>query len=161
MGTRRQLDLFYNSLNKLHSNIKFTIELESDNSINFLDLNITKNNNKLSFEIFHKPSQTDMVIHNSSAHPFSHKLAAFRSYIHGLVNVPMSQENFQIELNIIKQIAINNGYTEKGLGQELSSRRVGATPRLKLRYSMNLYFFNSPILGDGQSECYENLTQYS
>ena len=44
-------------------------------------------------------------------HPFSHKLAAFRSYIHRLVNVPMSQENFQVELNIIKQIAINNGYT--------------------------------------------------
>ena len=40
VGTRQQLDLFYNSLNKLHSNIKFTIGLESDNSINFLDLNI-------------------------------------------------------------------------------------------------------------------------
>ena len=51
-----------------------------------------------------------MVIHSSSMHPFSHKLAAFRSYIHRLVNVPMSQENFQVELNIIKQIAINNGY---------------------------------------------------
>ena len=76
---------------------------------NFLDLNNTKNNNKLSFGIFHKPLQTNMVIHNSSMHSFSHKLAAFRTYIHRLVNVPMSQENFQVELNIIKQIAINNG----------------------------------------------------
>ena len=60
-----------------------------------------------------------MVIHNSSMHPFSHKLATFRRNIHKLVNVPLSDENIQKELNIIKQIAINNRYTSHLINEML------------------------------------------
>ena len=50
-----------------------------------------------------------MVIHNTSVHPYAHKLAAFRFYIHRLLNTPLSIEDYNSELNIIKQIAVNNG----------------------------------------------------
>ena len=109
-GTERQLNNFHNRINKLHKNITFTLEKEIENSINFLDLTITKINNKCSFKIFHKPTHTDMVIHNTSVHPYAHKLAAFRCYIHRLLNTPLSIEDYNSELNIIKQIAVNNGY---------------------------------------------------
>ena len=121
-GTRRQLDTFFNGVNKLHPNIKFTMEMEQNNSINFLDLTITKSNNKLEFSIFHKPTQTDMVIHNSSIHPYSHKLAAFRCYIHRLINTSMSQVSFKTELNLIKQIAVNNGYKSEIIDQLLETK---------------------------------------
>ena len=42
LGTRRQLQIFLNFINNLHKNISFTLELEDNNSINFLDLTITK-----------------------------------------------------------------------------------------------------------------------
>ena len=57
-GIKRQLNCFFNSLNKLHKNITFTMELENNNSIKVLDLTISKINNRLSYSIFHKPSYT-------------------------------------------------------------------------------------------------------
>lgn len=112
-GTTRQLDSFLTFINSVHSNIKFTIEMEQNNSINFLDLTISKINNKHDFSIFHKPSHTDITIHNSSVHPYSHKLAAFNSMIHRLLTIPLSIDNYNKELNIIKQIAVNNSYDPK------------------------------------------------
>lgn len=109
-GNVRQLNIFSNFINSLHNRIEFTLETEKNNSINFLDLTITRINNKLDFSIFHKPSHTDITIHNNSTHPYSHKLAAYNSYIHRLLNIPLSLDNFNKELNIIKQIAVNNGF---------------------------------------------------
>ena len=51
-----------------------------------------------------------MIIDNSSLHPYTHKLAAFRCYIHRLLNTPLSPIDYTKEFNIIKQIALNNGY---------------------------------------------------
>lgn len=100
-GTTRELERFINSL---HPNIKFTSEIEEHNSINFLDVTITRNNNKLNFSIFHIPTHT-ITIYNTSFHPFQHNLAADNSMVHRLLSIPMSDESFNKELIIIKQIA--------------------------------------------------------
>lgn len=112
-GTNRQLTNFFNYINSIHTKIKFTLESENNNSINFLDLTIIRTNNNLEFSIYHKPSHTDLTINNKSYHPIQHKLAAYNSMVHRLINVPMSQTNFNKELNLIKQIASNNNYNPK------------------------------------------------
>ncbi|XP_072375519.1 uncharacterized protein [Diabrotica undecimpunctata] len=99
-----------NTINNIHPNIKFTMELESNFSINFLDLSINRINNVFDYSIYRKPTQTDHVIHFNSNHPISHKLSAFNSFIHRLETIPLSNTNYIQELNIIKQIAFNNGY---------------------------------------------------
>lgn len=121
-GTERQLDNFLDFINSIHNNIKFTIEKEHNNSINFLDLSINKINNKHNFAVFHKPTHTDMTIHNTSCHPIQHKLASFFSMIHRLITLPLNKFNFQKELNIIKQIAVNNGYTPKIIDKMLNKK---------------------------------------
>ena len=62
------------------------------------------------FDIFRKPTSTDMVIPSDSCHAFSHKMAAFHSMINRLVNIPLSRESFAKELNRIHHIASVNGY---------------------------------------------------
>ena len=121
-GTDRQLSIFLDFINNIHKNIQFTLEVETNNSINFLDLKITREENKHKFAIFHKPSHTDITIHNTSLHPHPQKLAAYHSMIHRLVNVPMSKEDFEKELNIIKQIAINNGYSPNTIDSILKKK---------------------------------------
>nr|CAH7764687.1 unnamed protein product [Callosobruchus chinensis] len=68
-------------------------------------------NNLLTKErVIIEPSHTDITIHSSSNHPYTHKIAAYHSYVHRLINVPMNDADYNKELNIIKQIALNNGY---------------------------------------------------
>lgn len=127
-GTNRQLNNILQFINSLHPSITFTMEEEIDKSLNFLDLTITRTLDKHKFSIYHKPSHTDTTIHNKSNHPIQHKLATFHSMLHRLINTPLSEKDFNIELNIIKQIAVNNGYShtiiEKMLSKKLKTKAV-------------------------------------
>lgn len=66
------LSLFINIM----PNMKFTLEEEKENRVNFLDITITKNDDNLSFGIYRKPTTTDTIIPNDLCHPREHKLAA-------------------------------------------------------------------------------------
>jgi hypothetical protein len=47
------------SFNNITSRLNFTLELEKDNKLNFLDLTITKTDNNLPFDIYSKHTSTD------------------------------------------------------------------------------------------------------
>jgi hypothetical protein len=111
-GTVRQLNGFLIFLNSRDKHLNFTIELEKERSLNFLDSTISVLNNKFDFAIFRKECYTDTVIHNDSRHHFSQKLSAFHSMLHRLCSIPMSQENVCKELQTIKYIAQSNRYKE-------------------------------------------------
>lgn len=110
-GTKRQANVFLKYLNNIHNSIKFKMELEDNNCLNFLDVKITKvNNSNYEFGIYRKPTQTDLVIPKNSNHPYQYKLSAFRSMIYRLLTYNLCSREFEKEKNIIKQIAFNNGY---------------------------------------------------
>ncbi|XP_044745155.1 uncharacterized protein LOC123307018 [Coccinella septempunctata] len=84
IGSEEELREFHNWLNGLHLNINFTLELESDREINFLDLTIRRQQNKLTFN---------------------------GSHINRLLNIPLSQEAYIEEVNTLKYLAVENGYS--------------------------------------------------
>jgi hypothetical protein len=57
------------------------MEQESLNKINYLDLTITKEHNKLTFNIYRKPTTTDSIIPNDSCHPNEHKKSTIKYLI--------------------------------------------------------------------------------
>jgi hypothetical protein len=74
-GRKTNTDHILNEFNKLQPTIKVTIEKEEHESINFLDLEIHRNDKNLPFSIHQKPTKTDIIIPNSSCHPYVHKLS--------------------------------------------------------------------------------------
>ena len=106
-----KINEFHSHINKIHENINFTMELENNNNIKFLDIDITKNHNKLEFNIYRKPTQTDTIIPHDSYHHHTHKFAAIKTYLHRCNSTPMSDQNKRRELEIIKQIATNNNFS--------------------------------------------------
>ncbi|KAJ8974243.1 hypothetical protein NQ317_006325 [Molorchus minor] len=108
-GSKQEVESLLAFLNSLHSSIVFTVEFEENNKINFLDLEISKLDNKLDFSVYRKPTNTDLVIPFNSNHPFSQKFAAFHSFFNRLFKLPLSPHNFKKE-QIIKQIAYNNNF---------------------------------------------------
>lgn len=129
-GTYRQLLTFVQNLNRCHPKIKFKLEKEQDKSLNFLDLTITRTSNRHTFQIYRKPTHTDTVIPQSSCHPWQHKLAAFYCYIHRLLTVPLSLNDYQKELSIIYQIAITNGYSKQLIDKIIVRKRTSMVNRL-------------------------------
>jgi hypothetical protein len=77
--------------------MKFTLEEEKENKINFLDITITKENNNLSFDIFRKPKTTHIIIPNVSCHPREQTLAAIRYFYNRMMTYKLSPDNVQKE----------------------------------------------------------------
>lgn len=123
-GNVRQLELLKNYLNNISPKLKFTLETESSNKLNFLDLTLEKRENKIDFSIFRKPTTSDQTIHSTSYHPYSQKLAAYRSMVHRLLSVPLTQLNYNKELNIIKHIALANGYKSEMINRLITKHQT-------------------------------------
>jgi hypothetical protein len=84
------IDNTLDEFNRIHPKIKFTIEKETQNKINYLDLTITKEDNKLIFAIYRKPTTTDSIIHNDSCHPNEHKKSATNYLINHMNTYPLT-----------------------------------------------------------------------
>jgi hypothetical protein len=72
------------AFNNLAPTIKFTMENETNNGINFLDITINKETNNFSINIYRKPTTTDVIIPQDSCHPHEHKHAAIRYVLNRL-----------------------------------------------------------------------------
>jgi hypothetical protein len=65
----------------------------------------------MSFNIYRKPTYTDVIIPNDSCHPREQKMAAIR-YLHNRLNTyHLSPKKWQEEKSNIQQIIANNGYS--------------------------------------------------
>lgn len=95
-GNTPQININY-YINSFHPNLSFTQEIKHNNRLNFLDITVPKQDNRHKFNIFRKPIYTDQVINSHSNHPYSHKMAAFRSILNHLIRVPLSEENEEKE----------------------------------------------------------------
>jgi len=83
---------------------------EENNTINYLDISIHGNNKNIDISIYRKATCTDTTIQFSFNHPYEHKIAAFRHYIHRMTTLPITEKSKKEEWKTILTIAKNNGY---------------------------------------------------
>ncbi|KAJ8963120.1 hypothetical protein NQ318_018585 [Aromia moschata] len=106
------LDNFVAKLNNRFLTIKYTYEMEHNEQLLFLDVLVIRNSeNMLDFDVYRKETATLRYIPNDLHHPFQHKMASFNFLIYRLLNFPLSNERFEHEKQLIKNIAKNNAYT--------------------------------------------------
>jgi len=95
--------------------LKFTLELEKDNKLNFLDLTLEKTNTCFSYSIYRKATTTDTIIPMDSNHPFQHKMAAIRYLFNRASTYDLHPTYKQAEMDKIKHILHNNMYNSSVL----------------------------------------------
>lgn len=111
-------------LNSLYDSIKFTVEVEHNGTLPFLDILVKRNNiNKLLFSVYRKPTHTQRFITSDSNHCRKHKEASFNSMVHRLVNVRMTTEDFSAELAYIKETALINGFSHQLIDRLIRKHR--------------------------------------
>jgi hypothetical protein len=100
----------FSHFNTINRGIQFKLEQEQNNSMHFLDLTITRTDNKFQLKIYRKPTTTDAIIPADSCHPDEHKMSDIR-YLYNRNGTYMTRvEEKQKENKIIKHILQTNKY---------------------------------------------------
>ena len=71
--SKHHIEKCRNYLNRQHKNIKFTSETENENSFLFLDIKITRENNKFMTSVYRKPTFSGVFTNFGSFIPKSYK----------------------------------------------------------------------------------------
>jgi hypothetical protein len=74
----------------IHKSLELKLNRESNNSIEYLDLLVTRQTDQLEIDIYRKPTTTDLTIHVTSNQPPEHKQATYRYYLHKLNTLPLT-----------------------------------------------------------------------
>jgi hypothetical protein len=106
---------YYSANSMMSPTLKFTIEEELDNNIKFLDISITKHQDRLSYSIHRKPPTTDTIIPSISCHPIQHKLASIHHLVNRRDSYQLNPTDKHMENMTIEQILHNNGYNSAKL----------------------------------------------
>ena len=102
--------------------LKFTIELEKDNKLPFLDFLLLKNENSLDFKIYRKPTNNNRFLSFFSVHTRQVKIGLIISLTDRIFRV-CSPKFIEEELLLFTEILISNHYPGWLIDQTFSKRR--------------------------------------
>ncbi|XP_044750012.1 uncharacterized protein LOC123310559 [Coccinella septempunctata] len=161
-GTDEELKNFFDTINSKFK-IKFTLEKAINNSINFLDLNITLNEDcSFSYDIYRKTTQTDTIIPFHSYHAPPIKRTVFRFLFNRLLNIPLSEDNYRKELKIIYQIGENNEYPREFIDDVLTSiKRKNVINKVYPHYSVQRHFVSIPFYHKFNKKFIQMMNKYN
>jgi hypothetical protein len=94
------IDNTLQEFNLVHPNIQYTIQKQTNNKLNFLEITIKNMHNRFTFNIYRKPTTTDIIMYenNDSCHPNEHKNSAIRYLINRMNTYPISSNHKHLEL---------------------------------------------------------------
>ena len=109
--SKEHIEKFRLYLNCQHPNIKFTSEIEENNSISFLDIKINRGNNRFLTSVYHKPTFSGVFTNFDSFIPLSYKSRLISSLLFRAFKLCSNFEIFHQEIMLLKDIFKRNGYS--------------------------------------------------
>ena len=113
--------LFLDYLNSKHKNIKFTVEIESSNSLSFLDVSVSRLNNKFITSVYRKPTFSGQGISFFSFTPFLFKLNAIKTLIFRSYTICSSYHAMHSEFDFLRNFFISNGFPSNLISSVISN----------------------------------------
>ncbi|XP_024882522.1 uncharacterized protein LOC112461499 [Temnothorax curvispinosus] len=116
---RDTLPQFLAFLNSQHPNIQFTMEVEQNSQIPFLDVLVRRNDDgTLSHQVYRKPTHTDRYLHATSHHHPSQKNSVISSLVYRALTISEST-SLNGELEHLNQALTKNGYSPRNINQTI------------------------------------------
>lgn len=110
------------TLNKYHNKLQFTIEIEENACIPFLDVCIHREKNSLLFDWYSKPTSSGRLINYYSSQPNKYKINTAKNLIHKILT--LSHQRFHdANIDKIRKILKSNNYPDY-LIRELIQQKV-------------------------------------
>ena len=107
---RSHAALFLDYLNKQHPKLKFTMEEESENSLPFLDVLVSKHGNKFQTSVFRKKTFTGLGSSFFSCCDRIFKINAVKTLLSRCYKVCSSWNAIDLEINFLRKFFNDNGF---------------------------------------------------
>ena len=154
-NSQNHINQFLNYLNNKHANIKFTCDMENNNSLPFLDILINKNSSTFTTSIYRKDTFTGLGTHYLSFEPIKFKINAIKTLLYRAYHICSSYFTIHTEIEFLKKFFHNNGYPEsifhKHVKQFLNNiyvpkQSAPTVPKRKVYFSLPYYGYISDII---------------
>jgi Reverse transcriptase (RNA-dependent DNA polymerase) len=100
-------------LNSQNTHIKFTLEKETNSSLPYLDILISRETQKLNFTVYRKPTDLGILLSFDSNHSFATKATVARAGLQRAYEYCENKEEREIELSKVYQTLYKNNYPRK------------------------------------------------
>jgi hypothetical protein len=119
----RKIKETLNTLNAYHPKIKFTVEIEKDDSLPFLDvLTRRKDDNTFSHSVYRKSTTTNRYLNFASYHHMSQKISVVDAQAYRALKI-CDAETINAELSFITSILKKNDYPSSLIEKRISSMK--------------------------------------
>ncbi|UYV72158.1 hypothetical protein LAZ67_9001984 [Cordylochernes scorpioides] len=125
--TEVDVSIIINFLNSLRPFLKFTYELEENGSLPFLDLQLTRNQNKIETKIYRKPTHTGNYLNFNSFGPICHKVAVVKTLSKRLTTHFTDKTDEKIERARLFQELQSNNYPKEFIKKQLYAPKIPST----------------------------------
>ena len=120
---KNKIKFVLDTFNSYHERIKFTIEIEKDNKLNFLDMHLIRNNSEGSIisNWYRKKTYSGRLLNYLSDHPKHHKAGVIKSLVDKAIKLshPKFHNN---NLKYLKEILFLNNYPKKFVNYQIKNR---------------------------------------
>ena len=114
------LNQFQTYMNAQHPNMNFTSEIESENSLAFLDVFVTRVIDRFVTSVYRKPTFSGVYTNYDSYIPQVYKAGLLYTLIHRSFSICSSWESFHKEVDRIKLFMQKNGYPSTLIDKTIS-----------------------------------------
>ena len=162
-------DLFLNFINGIHPNIRFSMDVEANDRLSFLDISISRHNNEFVTGIFRKGTFTGLGLNFFSHCPFIFKLNSCKTLLHRAYSICSRWSKFHEEVVFLTSYFKNNCYpshifsgaVKKFLDNVFKPKTLNYDVPKKLVYVSLPYMGNfSSSVRKELSSCLSNLYPY-
>nr|CAH7743508.1 unnamed protein product [Callosobruchus chinensis] len=117
-----KLKLFLEHLNSQHPNIKFTMELEENNQLAFLDVLVMRQQGRLNHKVYRKPTHTDRYLHKLSNHHPTQKAGIIKTLSERAKRI-CAPAYLEEEQEHLEQVLMGNGYSKNDIRRAMNPKR--------------------------------------
>lgn len=106
---KKDTDIILGTLNEYHQKLKFTVEVEENNALPFLDMQLFRQNNNINFNWYTKPMSSGRMINYLSTQPERYKINTAKNLVNKILDISDAQFHEE-NITKIRRILKKNNY---------------------------------------------------
>ncbi|CAF1527863.1 unnamed protein product [Didymodactylos carnosus] len=148
-GNQKDIHSFLKFMNKIESSIKFTIEMQNNNKLPFLDVMVERTNTELITYVYRKPTDTGLYLRWTSNQPRNYKINLIKCLCIRAKRICSSDALLKQQLEYYKRIFTANGYPINVLKKTIRGIELGKNiVKQPINPSIKKVFISMPYYGE-------------